>query len=570
MLEVASAILPDVIAEEDIRSLPSSLDLPATDPALRHPNSWKGQRFGGYGETDDRHRPVDLGPGLWLGTRDASARLIGSYRPERPRTAANGHVVKYEGPRGARPAFAVPKRCREALLGSKCDIIIPEGYKKALAVASAGGCAIAVAGVDAWSVKPEPDAPGEPIPDFGAIPWHGRTVWLAWDSDIREKDGVQRSEKRLTKELESRGAIVIPLRIPHRPDGSKRGIDDYTSDRLAAGIPREDALAELKSVALAELVRLSRVKREPATGTDGGETCQSCAAMAERSATHRAEASLLTDGPVSVQEAAFYRHVVKAAALERAKGSDRVRLYLPKDAPRANVSRSTATRALNKLRTADQSTLPILVDDAWRGGKQHVDVIIPTMIGSEPWSERAALVGLCRATFAEPRPKQGGSQAASAARWGCRHHPDGAVIETTTTHFRCGVDDCGESYSPPATVVRHPGTDDPIQVEPGAPVDVVALFGASFATTVIGDPIQVEPGADDLHDDVQVEASSLNGETLQLEPCPLIPVTFTSAEDQLAAKRPHSWGDAPPEEPEPCGRPPRPAWAKDWVTGVRL
>ena len=57
-LEVESAILPDVIAEEDIRSLPSSLKLPSPDPALRHPNTHKGQYFGIWGETDERFRPV--------------------------------------------------------------------------------------------------------------------------------------------------------------------------------------------------------------------------------------------------------------------------------------------------------------------------------------------------------------------------------------------------------------------------------------------------------------------------------------------------------------------------------
>src|SRR5215218_5774975 len=125
-LEVESAILPDVIAEEDIRSSPSSLRLPTPDPALRHPNTHKGQYFGILGETDDRHRPIDLGAGLWFGTHDAAGRLVGAYKPDQPRTAYNGHIVKYEGPRGTRPAFAVPVRCREALVNSKCGVVIPE------------------------------------------------------------------------------------------------------------------------------------------------------------------------------------------------------------------------------------------------------------------------------------------------------------------------------------------------------------------------------------------------------------------------------------------------------------
>ena len=63
-----SAIRPEILAEEDIRSLPSSLGLPTPDPALRHPNTHKGDYFGVWGETDKQRRPIDLGPGLWFGT----------------------------------------------------------------------------------------------------------------------------------------------------------------------------------------------------------------------------------------------------------------------------------------------------------------------------------------------------------------------------------------------------------------------------------------------------------------------------------------------------------------------
>ena len=51
--------------------------------------------------------------------------------------------------------------------------------------------------------------------DFDAVRWHGRIVWIVYDSDVL-KPGVQWAERRLTKELESRGAVVILLRIPHR------------------------------------------------------------------------------------------------------------------------------------------------------------------------------------------------------------------------------------------------------------------------------------------------------------------------------------------------------------------
>ena len=222
--------------------------------------------------------------------------------------------------------------------------------------------------------------------------------------------------------------------------------------------------------------------------------------MREQAATHRAENQLLTAGPVPAQEAAFFRHVVKEAALTVAKGGDRLKLYLPKDSERANVSRSTATRALNKLRSADTDTLPVIVDDDWRGGKQHVDIIIPKTIDGEAWSPRRAYLALTRATLAEDRKKQGGSEAAVAARWRCRDHPDGAVVETINRDYRCGVEDCDQSWSAPATVVRHRGEHDPIQVE-SRPAETINLHGASFATEVSSDPIQVESDGDSLQDD---------------------------------------------------------------------
>jgi hypothetical protein len=534
MLEVASAILPDVIAEEDIRSLPSSLDLPATDPALRHPNSWKGQRFGGYGETDARHRPVDLGPGLWLGTRDANARLIGSYRPERPRTAANGHVVKYEGPRGTRPAFAVPVRCREALLGSKCDIIIPEGYKKALAVASAGGCAIAVAGVDAWSVKPEPDAPGEPIPDFDAIPWHGRTVWLAWDSDIREKDGVQRSEKRLTKELESRGAIVIPLRIPHRPDGSKRGIDDYTSDRLAAGVSREDALAELKSAALAELLRLSRVKREPVTGTDGGETCQSCPELREQIAEYKAGDRLERDGPFTPDAARVHRQLVTTARAARLNGTEKVSLER-KDIARLALGDETNTKAVSRALATYKAyqddpellpTLPYRLEWREAGRRTHIDLV---PLAAPSTTTREQLVTL------RQLPRASRPAAIRERDDGCPrcHSPEG--VESRSTK-RCLNDDCAHIWHTRPVILGRVTADAAPEPTP-LPLLVAALPGqnvpASTGLTYAGQNVPAPPPL-----------------------VTLIPAPTLSRDEYELAHSPHYWGESPPPEPEPWVPPP--------------
>ena len=75
-------------------------------------------------------------------------------------------------------------------------------------------------------------------------------------------------------------------------------------------------------------------------------------------------------------------------------------------------------------------------------------IVVPATIGDEDWTERRAFLALSRAKLAEERKKQGGSEEAVRARWSCPDHPDGAVVETTTKHYRCAEEDC-ESYSPP-------------------------------------------------------------------------------------------------------------------------
>ena len=116
-------------------------------------------------------------------------------------------------------------------------------------------------------------------------------------------------------------------------------------------ITREQIVAELRTDAvIQEVERLQR--RVPTTGTDGEQTCLNCAPLAEREATHRAENQLLVAGPVPAQEAVALVHLVKRAQLARAKGDGTVKLYIPKEAEAANVSKATMTRALNKLRAA--------------------------------------------------------------------------------------------------------------------------------------------------------------------------------------------------------------------------
>src|SRR5262249_19684401 len=92
-----------------------------------------------------------------------------------------------------------------------------------------------LAGVDAWRTKigKESGSNGEsvdvkgPLPDFDLISWKTRRVLILFDVNVREKERVQLARKFLTKELESRGAIVSWFEWPEEIPEGINGIDDY-------------------------------------------------------------------------------------------------------------------------------------------------------------------------------------------------------------------------------------------------------------------------------------------------------------------------------------------------------
>ena len=215
-LEVASAIPSDVIAEEGIRSLAGSHELPLPDPMFRHPNSWKGQRFGTWGEVDADGRQVELGPGILFPIGTVYDALTYQYKADEPRLSQfDGRPIKYETCGGSRLAIHVPRRVRPWLQVRTRKLWISEGAKKALSGAGAGLCIVGLMGVDGWVVKTRPDGPSEPLPDWDEIALKGRVVLLAFDSDVMTKIEVKGARDRLTAFLRRRGATVVPVYIPN-------------------------------------------------------------------------------------------------------------------------------------------------------------------------------------------------------------------------------------------------------------------------------------------------------------------------------------------------------------------
>jgi hypothetical protein len=540
-LEVESGIPSDLLEEEGVYSLLPGDPLPIPDDAFRHPNTNKGQRFPTW--------PNEITGGIVFPNIDHAGRANYQIRPDTPRSVwdedGRESRPKYEQCGGVRVSVYVPKRVRPLLDDITISLVITEGNKKVLAAVGALGdryAVVGLAGVDCFTYKPNPadktvlgdkgKVRSVPLPDWDTIPLRGRMVLVPFDSDRATNENVQYAEQQLCKMVKARGGIPIVVQLPCKPDGSKMGLDDC----VVAG-------KDLKRILHGAIVaRLERTEPLRPSGGDGEQVCRRCEPMIEQAAKHRAESELLAHGPVPIQEAAFYAHLIRRAALARETGRDAVPLYVPKDAETANVSRATATRALNKLRTAGADTLPITITDTWKDGKQHIVMRVPRTIDDEPWSERRAFQAMSRATLAEDRKRQGGSAEAAAARWRCPEHPDDAVVETVTRHYRCAVEDCGRAWSPTPTIIRHRGEHDPIQVEAGD--DPVDIYGATFTATVRGDPLQVEAVTTYREDTHQVEAGDRPPSRRSMSG----PVSFTSYADQVAAKGPNYWGEAHPDD----------------------
>ena len=168
-------------------------------------------------------------------------------RPDEPRREVKGNKVKirkYElAPRAENRLDAHP-RVQPHLKNVTIPLWITEGTKKADSLISAGECAIALIGV--WNFKGKSRDPlannsSVLLADFDAIAFNGRTVYIAFDSDVMIKASVQQALARLTAILRQRGAHVFHVYLPDKPDGSKQGVDDF----LAAG----GTVADLKALA---------------------------------------------------------------------------------------------------------------------------------------------------------------------------------------------------------------------------------------------------------------------------------------------------------------------------------
>lgn len=202
-------------------------------------------RARGYRTIQDESELVTFGfaprqrrvPGLLLPLHTTDGRQeLHIYRPDNPRVVENRRkrnkdgtysqkVIKYEQPAGAAVRVDCPPSCRAELVDPSKPLFITEGQKKADALASRGGCVVALTGV--WNWKSKNRFGGTTFTnDLDYVAWEGRTVFLVFDSDVVTKYGVRQALVRFTEHLQRKKAHVSHIYLPHTEDG-KTGVDDW-------------------------------------------------------------------------------------------------------------------------------------------------------------------------------------------------------------------------------------------------------------------------------------------------------------------------------------------------------
>ncbi len=217
-LRDGSGISPEVIAQRGAYTVTSS------DELLRLGFTQKGLHTTGY------MLPIHTLNGWEQGY---------AYKPDVPlaEVRPDGTVKqrKYLRPPKSPNRLDVPPACRDAVLDSRQDLLITEGWKKADAAASHGLACVALGGVWNWLGKTGEHTTGL-ISDFGHIPLKGRKVAIVFDSDVATKREVRLARERLGYILRGLGALPYYVDLPPGPNGEKVGLDDYLLHNPAASV----------------------------------------------------------------------------------------------------------------------------------------------------------------------------------------------------------------------------------------------------------------------------------------------------------------------------------------------
>jgi hypothetical protein len=178
-------------------------------------------------ELDGLFGPVQRrAPGLLIPLRGVYGELRAyQLRPDEPRVK-DGRVIRYETPRGLKMMLDCPPSTLEHVRNPKVRLWVTEGVRKVDSLASVGLRALALLGVDCWRGTNE--AGGKTIlEDWYGVALSGRRIVICFDSDAFQKPEVHAATERVGRWLESRGAELSFVYLPHAEDGSKQGVDDF-------------------------------------------------------------------------------------------------------------------------------------------------------------------------------------------------------------------------------------------------------------------------------------------------------------------------------------------------------
>jgi P4 family phage/plasmid primase-like protien len=144
---------------------------------------------------------------------------------------------KYEFPAKSSVCIDVPPvpLMHDAIRDPNVPLIVTEGSKKADCAVSHGMPCIALTGVWNWRGR-NTHGGTTTLPELDDIAWNGRTVYIAFDSDVAIKSSVHLAMDRLASVLKQRKADVRFVYFESNKDGDKVGLDDY----FVAGAGMED------------------------------------------------------------------------------------------------------------------------------------------------------------------------------------------------------------------------------------------------------------------------------------------------------------------------------------------
>jgi putative DNA primase/helicase len=182
-----------------------------------------------------QYPPPSPFPVLAIPYRLLSGEAAGYVRvkPDRPRTDDRGKPIRYESPRGVRNLCFFPPGILRHLARGR-DLLVTEGEKKAAAVDQYGWPCVGLAGVNGWqmprSAADRGTAEREPVPELADVLRGVSRVYVVFDSDAHVNKNVSLARSRLCVCLSRLGASPLVVRVPPRPDGGKRAVDDVLAE----------------------------------------------------------------------------------------------------------------------------------------------------------------------------------------------------------------------------------------------------------------------------------------------------------------------------------------------------